>query len=110
MKTGRDKKVAGEILRALSQILYFELSDPCLAGVSLTQVIMTKDLKLARAYFCLPGAEERKEQVTQAFKKATPRIRRLLAEHIRIKYLPQLDFFYDETLEIQKKIDQLFPG
>ncbi|MCP5468573.1 MAG: 30S ribosome-binding factor RbfA [Deltaproteobacteria bacterium] len=109
MKTGRDKKVAGEILRAMSQILYFELGDPRLSGVSVTQVKMTKDLRLARVYYCLPGAVERKEEVTQAFKKASGRVRHLLSQHIRMKYLPQLDFFYDESLEIQEKISQLFP-
>ena len=108
MKTGRDKKIAEEIRREVSQIFHFELSDPRVLGASVTSVKLTPDLKLARVYFALPGSEEKASQAEKALKKSAPYIRRLLAGRIIIKYLPQLEFYYDESLEIEAKLDKIF--
>lgn len=108
MKTGRDKKIAEEIRREVSQILHFEISDPRVMGVSVTGVTLTSDLSLARVYFALPGAEQRKDPALVGLKKSAGYIRHLLAERIRIKFIPQLDFFYDESFELEEKINNLF--
>lgn len=108
MKTGRDKKIAEEIRREVSQILHFEMSDPRVMGVAVTGVKITSDLGLARVYFALPGAEERKEAAWQGLKKSAGFVRHLLAERLRIKFIPQIEFFYDESLELEQKINSLF--
>jgi len=108
MKTGRDKKIAEEIRREVSQILHFEIRDPRVMGVSVTGVKLTSDLSLARVYFALPGGEERKEAAGQGLKKSTGYIRHLLADRIRIKFIPQIEFFYDESLELERTINSLF--
>lgn len=108
MKTGRDKKIAEEIRREVSQIFTFELNDPRAYGATVTRVQMTPDLKLARVYFALPGAAERGSEAQKALNKSAGFVRRLLAERIRIKFLPQLEFFYDESLEIEGRLEKLF--
>lgn len=108
MKSGRDKKIAEEIRREVSQILLFEIRDPRVMGVSVTGVKITPDLSLARVYFALPGAEERREAASLGLKKSAGYVRHLLAERIRIKFIPQIEFFYDESLELEKKINNLF--
>lgn len=109
MKTGRDKKVAEEIRREVSQILYFELSDPRLAGVTITGVKMTADLRMARVFFALPDMETRREEAQKALDHSCNYVRRLLADRILIKFLPQIQFIYDESFEIEKKLKELFP-
>lgn len=106
--SNRDKKVAEEIRREVSQILHFEMSDPRVMGASVTTVRMTPDLKLARVYFALPGAEERASEAEAALKKSAAYVRRLLAGRILMKYLPQIEFFYDETLELENKMKAIF--
>jgi ribosome-binding factor A len=109
MKTGRDKKIAEEIRREVSQIFAFELADPRAHGVTVTGVQMTPDLNLARIYFALPGAEPKAIQEAQrALKKSAAYIRRLLGERIVIKFLPQIEFFYDESLDIEGRMEKLF--
>lgn len=107
-KTGRDKKIAEEIRREAALILGFELSDPVLFGLVVTTVRMTADLKLARVYYALPGRESEKKQVQQTLKKASGYVRGLLSERIHMKYIPQVEFFYDESLEIEAKIKEIF--
>ncbi len=108
MKTGRDKKIAEEIRREVSEILHFELQDRRLAGITVTGVKMTPGLQLARIYFAMPGCAERKAEAEKGLKKSTPFVRRRLAERINIKFMPQVEFFYDESLEIEAKLRDLF--
>lgn len=108
MKTGRDKKVAEEIRREVSQILHFELGNPRVQGATVTSVRMTPDLKLARVYFAMPGCEERSEEAQSSLQKSASYIRKLIADRIVIKYMPKIEFFYDDSLELESKIDELF--
>ena len=108
MKTGRDKKVAEEIRREFSEILHYELGDPRVQGATVTGVTLTPDLKLARIYFAMPGCEERAEEAEAALKKSAGFVRRNIAQRIRIKYMPVIEFFYDESLEIETRINEIF--
>ncbi|MFO1462279.1 MAG: 30S ribosome-binding factor RbfA [bacterium] len=108
MKSGRDKRIAEEIRREVSQILHFEMSDPRISGATVTGVKVSPDLRLARVYYALPGAEARKEAVSAALKKSAGYVRHLLTERLDMKFSPQLDFFYDESFEISENIDKLF--
>lgn len=110
MKSRRDKKVSEEIRREISQILHFELSDPRVQGASVTGVRMAPDLKLARVYFAMPGCEERAQEAELALQKSAGYVRRLLADRIVMKYLPKIEFFYDESLEIENRMKDLFEG
>jgi ribosome-binding factor A len=117
MKTGRDKKIAEEIRREVSQIFALELGDPRVHGATVTGVVMTPDLKLARIYFAIPGvgatlpsdeAKEVIEAAERALKKSAGYIRRQLSSRILIKFIPQIEFFYDESLDLEGRMEQLF--
>ena len=108
MKTGRDKKIAEEIRREVSQILHFEMSDPRLIGVTITGVKVSSDLRFARIYFGTPGAEVRKEPILNGLKKSTGHVRHLLAGRLNMKFVPQIEFFYDESFEIEARLQQIF--
>ncbi len=108
MKTGRDKRIAEEIRREASQILHYEMRDPRVMGATVTDVKVTPDLRLARIYFALPGAEDRRQAVQEGLNHSSGYVRHLLAERIQMKFMPQIEFFYDESLELQDKIQKLF--
>jgi len=108
MKTGRDKRIAEEIRREASQILHFELKDPRVMGATVTGVKMTPDLRLARIYFAMPGSEERKLAVKEGLNRSSGYVRHLLAERMKIKFMPQIEFFYDESFEIEESLQKIF--
>jgi len=108
MKTARPERIAEEIRREVSQIIHFELRDPRVFGVTVTGVKMTPDLRVARVYFTIPGEPERGEQAKTGLKSAAALVKRLVAGRIKLKFMPNFDFFYDESLELQEKIDSLF--
>ncbi|MFO1520109.1 MAG: 30S ribosome-binding factor RbfA [bacterium] len=108
MKTARQEKIAEEIRREVSTILLFELQDPRVSGVTVTGVKMTPDLQLARVYFTIPGEPQRKEEALKGLKSCSGLIRKLVSQRITLKFMPTFDFFYDESLELQERIDTLF--
>lgn len=108
MKTGRDKRIAEEIRREVSQILHFELSDPRVSGAAVTGVKVSPDLRLARVYYAMPGVEDRKEAAAKGLEKSAPFVRHLLTERLDMKFSPQIEFFYDESFEIQNSIEGIF--
>ena len=108
MKGNRQEKIAEEIRREVSGIIHFELSDPRVGGVTVTGVKMSPDLSLARVYFTVPGDPDRGKEALKGLKSSAGLIRKLIAQRIRIKFMPTFDFFYDESLELQDRIDSLF--
>ena len=107
-KTSRKEKIAEEIRREISQIVHFELLDPRVEGVTVTHVRVTPDLRLARIYFSIPADPKKIKEAQQGLEKASGFMKRAIADRIFLKFVPNLEFFYDESLELQKKIDLLF--
>ncbi len=108
MKSGRDKRIAEEIRREVSQILHFEMSDPRISGASVTGVKVSPDLRFARVYYAMPGNEDRKAAAAAGLKKSAGFVRHLLTERLDMKFSPQIEFFYDESFEISENIDKIF--
>jgi len=108
MKSGRDKRIAEEIRREVSQILHFEMSDPRISGATVTGVKVSPDLRLARVYYAMPGNEVRKVAAAAGLKKSAGFVRHLLTERLDMKFSPQIEFFYDESFEISENIDKIF--
>jgi ribosome-binding factor A len=104
--TKRADRVADLIRRQISTAMLRTVSDPRLVGVSVTAVKVTPDLGRARIYFTVHDKETVPE-VTKALKHASGYIRHLLAEGTELKYTPQLDFIYDETIVHAEKLAKL---
>ena len=108
MKTARAERIAEEIRREVSQIVHFELKDPRIEGVTVTGVKMTPDLRVARVYFSVPGEPEKGGGALKGLQSSAGLIKRLISQRVTLKFMPNFEFFYDESLELQERIDSLF--
>jgi ribosome-binding factor A len=105
----RATRLADQIFQVVSQVCYSELSDPRLNGVQITQVRMTKDLRTARIFFHVADSDKEKElTVIQALKRAQGYLKRAVAREIEMKYVPDFDFFYDNTSDVHDRIEEIF--
>ncbi|MFP4193989.1 MAG: 30S ribosome-binding factor RbfA [Desulfobacterales bacterium] len=104
---GRAERVGGLIQQTLSEILNKSIKDPRLRSVAITGVRMTADLKLARIYFVTSGHFSTKEEATAGFAKARGYIRHTLAEKLELRYIPELKFFYDDSIEYADRINSV---
>ena len=103
----RAERVSGHIQRILAEILHHKVKDPRLAKVTITGVKTSRDLKVARVYFVTAGGRQDTEQVVAGFKSALGYVKRTLAPQLGLRYMPELKFFYDASLEYGANIDQL---
>jgi ribosome-binding factor A len=103
----RSHRVGDQILRELSDLLLRKLRDPRLKGVTLTDVRMSKDLRHAYVYYSLLGQDEQKKQAQAGFESAKGFIRREIGERVHLRYIPDIQFKYDMSLEYGQKMERL---
>lgn len=100
----------GELVRHALAGLFTrgEIDDPVLQGVVVTvpEVRMTPDLKLANAYI-MPLGGERAEEIAEALNRHRKFIRGRVAPELELKYAPEVRFFVDTTFEEFGRIDAL---
>ena len=102
----RQQRVADLIHHQLAVLLKKEVHDPRLIKISLTAVLVSPDLKQAKIFYTFLENEDRKA-IQKVLDKAMGYLRCLLAEATELRYVPQLQFAYDESLEQAEKISSL---
>lgn len=107
MTTFRQQRV-GEIVHLCLANHMPELRDRRIQGVVITDVRMSRDLHIADVYYALMVNHRFPlREVKRALSGAAGAIRRMVAMHAKLKYCPELRFFYDETLERSRRIEAL---
>ena len=109
MPSQRQLKVGELIRHAIAEIFTRgDLHDDMLAKHSLTvpEVRMTPDLKLATVYV-LPLGGEGAEDVVAQLEKHKRFLRGELARRIKLKFMPEIRFKVDTTFEASRRIDEL---
>ena len=103
----RSDKVAEEIKHKLNTAMSRDLSELNLGLVTISKVIMSPDLKLAKVYVTFLGNTLPPEKCIDKLELRKKHIRYILGQNIRLKYTPELKFFYDDTMEYADKIQRL---
>ena len=96
----------GEKLRNLVSTEVIRLADPRMLRVSITGAWVSGDLREAKIFWSSVG-EENKEMASKAFKEAAARIKKSVAENLGTRYIPNISYHFDDTLETMDKVDQL---
>tara|TARA_Y100000591_G_scaffold167302_1_gene144311 strand:- start:343 stop:711 length:369 start_codon:yes stop_codon:yes gene_type:complete len=107
--TQRQLRVGEMIKQSLSMIfLRNEAKLPNLDTntITVTEVRMSQDLKIAKAYV-LPLGGKNADQVIEKLKEYSFLIRKILSQKVFIKFLPKLLFKKDESFEYAEKIENL---
>lgn len=100
----RQERVAHELRNRIARVIKQRVGDPRLRDVTITGVKTSSDLSFVRVFYRTLGA---REEVVQAFAGAKPFIRRCLAEGLRLRRVPELDFRLDESLDKAARIDEI---
>jgi ribosome-binding factor A len=102
----------GERIKELVAQHLVHTADPRFNLVTITSVMVSPDLRIAKVYWVvstLSGVdrEERISEVAEAFQSAEGLFRRLLAKQLGVRFVPQLRFYYDDTLDTVEHVEQL---
>ncbi len=102
----RPVRVAERVKEELAKIVTSDLRDPRAAGAIVTRVEMTDDLKLARVYIrTLDGKGG--EGVIEGLTRASSMLRREVTNRVKLRYAPELRFYYDDRLDAVTRIEEL---
>lgn len=104
----RAERVSRHIRNTLADILRMHVKDPRLKMVTITSVDVSPDLRLAKIYFATTGDENRIKRVQAGFENARPFIKKLLGAELGLRYMPDLRFYYDDSLDYGARMEELF--
>lgn len=111
----RAQRIGDRIREEISDLLLRKIRDPRIVGfLTITDVQMSKDLRRAKVFFSMIGDEKDREQVMIGLKSATGFIKRELSGRLELRYMPDIIFQYDTSLEygsrIAKVLDEVTRG
>ena len=103
----RATRIAERIREELSLILIMKSADPRLAGLSVTDVTVDRELAFADVYVCAMEGVQLSEPYLNALEHAQGFLRSELARRIELRAFPRLRFHWDPTFEKAEVIERL---
>jgi ribosome-binding factor A len=96
-----------ELLKQEIAGLIRDMKDPRVGFTTVMDVRTSPDLRHARVYVSVLGGEDEKRETVSALEGARGYLRARLGRDVTLKYLPELHFELDRTLEHAARIDAL---
>jgi ribosome-binding factor A len=107
MPNSRPERVGDQIRVEITGMLSRQVHDPGIGFLTVTRVEVTADLQHARVYYTALGDQKARRESARALERASPFLRRQLAGRLRLRRAPELQFFYDETIEKHDRIERI---
>lgn len=108
MSVDRNSRLSEEMKRIIGRIIQNDLKDPRIPMLtSVTGVEVTRDLRYAKVYISVFGNDEEKSKCIEGLKSAAGFIRKEIGSHIKIRYIPELVFVLDDSIEHGLHISEL---
>ena len=104
----RAVRVGDQLLREIADLLLNSVRDPRVKGATLTGVDLSNDLKHAKVFYSLIGDEKEFERIQEGLDSAKGFIKRELAARMELKYMPDIIFRRDPSLEEGNRMERLF--
>jgi ribosome-binding factor A len=103
----RPSRVGDSIRAELADLLAREIKDPGVGFLTITRVGVTPDLQQARVYYTTLGDDKARRESKRALERAAPFLRRQIGQRLRLKRVPGLEFFFDESIEQGDRIERI---
>jgi ribosome-binding factor A len=107
MRTTRKQQTARFLREELSRIIREEINDPRLGFISITEVGMSYDLRVASIYISVYGTPEEQTQSMDVLDRAAGFLRGELSRQVEMRHTPELRFHKDVSLERGARVFQL---
>ena len=104
----RQERLADEIRDIIANLFSGgQLSDPRISGVCITAVKLSGDLQIANVYYRNILDSKTPDEIIRGLESVTGFLRHQLSEHIDVRRIPALRFFYDESIDRANRIESL---
>jgi ribosome-binding factor A len=103
----RPDRVGDQVRQELAELIAREVHDPGIGFLTITRVKLTPDLQQARVFYTTIGDDRQRAETAKALRRASTFLRRQIGRRLRLKHVPELQFFYDESIERQDRIERI---
>ncbi len=103
----RATRVADQVRMEVADILSKKIKDPRVQFLTVTDVKMTADLKIARIYVSTLKPELYEKQTALGLKSAVGFIRTEVGRRLNLRYTPEITFFQDTSAEYAHRIETI---
>lgn len=107
MDERRTLRVSEAVREELAEIIGFELDDPRLLGVDVTEVHVSPDSRHASVKVAVQGDDKRQNEALAALTHASGYLRRELAFRLQLRHVPELHFDREKNPDVDSRIDFL---
>lgn len=94
----------------IMQIVGYELEDPRVQSVTVTDVRLSDDLRDASVYVLVEGSEEEIIAALSALRHAAPYVRKQVGFTLQLRHTPEIHFIRDTVEERGARVDKLLQG
>jgi ribosome-binding factor A len=103
----RPARIGDQLRVELSELISRSVQDPGIGFLTITHVKVTPDLQIARVYYTTLGDDQARRESRRALERAAPFLRRQIGSRLRLRRVPQLQFFFDESIERGDRIERI---
>jgi len=103
----RSQRVGEAIHHEISQLLIRGLKDPRIGFTTITGVEVTPDLRMAKVYYTVIGDDACRQASAAGLNSSIPFIRQQLGRALRLRFVPELRFEYDQSVDYGNRIEEL---
>ncbi len=105
---GRSERVSSQMQKELAFVLQRSIDDPRLGFVTVNEVVLSKDLAVAKIYITVLNADEKgKQENVKVLNELAPVIRHEVARRMRLRHISELRFYYDHSFDTGMRVAEL---
>jgi len=103
----RTARVGEQILKEIAVLLIESVKDPRVREVTMTGIKLSRDLKYAKVYYSVLGGQQEVNRAQAGLDSAKGYIKRMIGQRLKLKYVPNILFIHDVSLETGTNIERL---
>lgn len=103
----RPRQVADVVREELSRLLRTEVADPALGFATITDVVLSPDLRSARVFVSVLGGEGAFQKSVAVLNRVAPMLRGMVGRNCGLRFAPELKFEEDHSLERGARIEEI---
>jgi ribosome-binding factor A len=104
----RTERVASIVKEEIGVIFQRNFDMNVYGLITVTEVRMSPDLKIAKVYVSVFGDTAQKQKTLGLLESQKPFVRQTLGRNIRLKFTPSIVFYLDETMDNAMNLEKLF--
>jgi len=103
----KTEQLEKSLKKVINDIIYRKINDPRINFLTITKIQASSDLKHAKIYISIYGDEDHNKKCLEGLKSATKFIRGEIGRQLKVRFVPEIEFKMDESIEYQYKLLKL---